>query len=109
MVYILCVLTSVSVKALTLKVQELESKVEVTDDGNIPNDSVVTEDVPVGDQEYDEEDDDDETIEEEPGFSSDGDHDLFSEQSDTETETEDELTEKKGKRCSTCSMCLKNT
>lgn len=94
------VFTSVSVKALTFEVQDLKSKVaENTHTSNFDDSAnVVVEDVPIGDQEYD---DDNDTIEEEPGFSSGGD-DLLSE-SNEETETEDELIETNGKRKS--SIC----
>ena len=45
------------------------------------------------------EDEDDETIEEQPDFSLDGEHDLFSESEETDTSsTEDESTKTKGKR-----------
>lgn len=56
------------------------------------------EDAPTtGDQEYHEDDeDDDETIEEEPDLFSSGGDDLFSE-SDEQTDTEDNFTEKKAK------------
>ena len=49
--------------------------------------------------EDEDDDDDDETIEEQPDFSLDGEHDLFSESEETDTSsTEDESTKTKGKR-----------
>ena len=69
----------------------------VADSSGILNDSVDNEDAVI-DQGCDEEDKDDETIEEQPDFSLDGEHDLFSESEETDTSsTEDESTKTKGK------------
>ena len=95
------VLTFVAVNALTDKVQQLESQLAENVASNLMDNSANAdlEDAPTtGDQEYQEEDvDDNETIEEEPDLFSSGGDDLFSE-SDEQTDTEDNFTEKKGKR-----------
>ena len=88
--------------ALTHKVQHLESQLKMAEDRacNVMDDSANAdiEDAPTtADQEDQEEDDDNDTIEEEPDLFSSGGDDLFSE-SDEQTDTEDNFTEKKGKR-----------
>ena len=95
------VLTFVVVNALTDKVQQLESQLAENIASTLMDNSANADlqDAPTtGDQEYQEEDvDDNETIEEEPDLFSSGGDDLFSE-SDEQTDTEDNFTEKKGKR-----------
>ena len=93
-----CILTFVSVHALTHKVQHLESQLKMAEDMHNSVNEVIEDAPTTGDKEYHEEDEEDnDTIEEEPDpFSSDGD-DLFSE-SDEETDNEDNFTAKKGKR-----------
>ena len=89
-----------SVNTLTHKVKELEGEMLVADSSGILNDSLDNEDA-MADQGCDEEDEDDETIEEEPDFSLDGEHNLSSESEETDTCTpssEDESTKTKGKR-----------
>ena len=99
-----CVLTFVAVNALTIKVQQLESQLKMAENiaSNLMDNSANAdvEDAPAtADQEYQEEDvdDDNETIEEEPDLFSSGGDDLFSE-SDEQTDTEDNITGRKGKR-----------
>ena len=88
----------VSVNSLTHKVKELEGEMLVADSSGILNDSVDNEDAVI-DQGCDDEDEDDQTIEEEPDFSLDGEHDLSSESDETDTSSiEDESTETKAKR-----------
>ena len=92
------VLTFVAVNALTDKVQQLESQLAENIASNLMDNSANAdlEHAPTtGDQEYQEEAvDDNETIEEEPNLFSSGGDDLFSE-SDEQTDTEDNFTEKK--------------
>ena len=98
-----CVFTFVAVNALTNKVQQLESQLKMAENiaSNLMDNSAnadLEDALTTGDQEYQEEDvDDNETIEEEPDLFSSGGGDLFSE-SDEQTDTEDNFTEKKGKR-----------
>ena len=88
----------VSVNSLTHKVKELEGEMLVADSSGILNDSVDNEDAVI-DQGCDDEDEDDQTIEEEPDFSLDGEHDLSSESDETDTSSiEDESTKTKAKR-----------
>ena len=88
----------VSVNSLTHKVKELEGEMLVADSSGILNDSVDNEDAVI-DQGCDDEDEDDQTIEEEPDFSLDGEHDLSSESDETDTlSIEDESTKTKAKR-----------
>ena len=83
---------------MTHKVKELEGEVLVADSSGILNDSVDNEDAVI-DQGCDDEDKDDQTIEEEPDFSLDGEHDLSSESDETDTSSiEDESTKTKAKR-----------
>ena len=104
-----CILTFVAVNALTIKVQQLESQLKMAENiaSNLMDNSANADlgDAPAtDDQEYQEEDvdDDNETIEEEPDMFSSGGDDLFSE-SDEQTDTEDNITGKKGKRLSIAS------
>ena len=104
-----CVLTSVAVNALTIKVQQLESQLKMAENiaSNLMDNSANADlgDAPAtDDQEYQEEDvdDDNETIEEEPDMFSSGGDDLFSD-SDEQTDIEDNITGKKGKRLSIAS------
>ena len=83
---------------MTHKVKELEGEMLVADSSGILNDSVDNEDAVI-DQGCDDEDEDDQTIEEEPDFSLDGEHDLSSESDETDTSSiEDESTKTKAKR-----------
>ena len=68
---------------MTHKVKELEGEMLVADSSGILNDSVDNEDAVI-DQGCDDEDEDDQTIEEEPDFSLDGEHDLSSESDETD-------------------------
>jgi len=98
-----CVLTFVAVNALTNKIHQLESQLKMAENKTSnqmqSSANVDPEDAPTtGDQDYQEdEDDDNETIEEEPDLFSSGGNDLFSE-SDEQTDTEENFTEKQGKR-----------
>jgi len=98
-----CILTFVAVNTLTNKIQQLESQLKMaenmTSDQMQSSANVDPEDAPTtGDQDYQEdEDSDNETIKEEPELFSSGGDDLFSE-SDEQTDTEENFTEKKGKR-----------
>lgn len=88
----------VSINTLTHKVKELEGEMLVADSSGILNDSVDNEDAVI-DQGCDEQDENDETIEEQPDFSLDGEHDLFSESEETDnSSTEDESTKTKRKK-----------
>ena len=70
----------------------------VADSSGILNDSVDNEDAVI-DQGCDEKGEGHETIEEQPDFSLDGEHDLFSKSEETDnSSTEDESTKTKGKR-----------
>ena len=104
-----CILTFVAVNALTIKVQQLESQLKMAENiaSNLMDNSANADlgDAPAtDDQEYQEEDvdDDNETIEEEPDMFSSGGDDLFSD-SDEQTDIEDNITGKKGKRLSIAS------
>ena len=89
--------------ALTNKIHQLESQLKMAENKTSnqmqSSANVDPEDAPTtGDQDYQEdEDDDNETIEEEPDLFSSGGNDLFSE-SDEQTDTEENFTEKQGKR-----------
>lgn len=91
-----------NVNSLTHKVKELEGEMLVADSSGILNDSVDNEDAVI-DQGCDDEDEDDQTIEEEPDFSLDGEHDLSSESDETDTSSiEDESTKTKAKSIPVC-------